>query len=146
MPRAIEASASGATRCGNDRAAALPDSENQVELVAVALRKVPSQAVPAGRSNTEDYSTSFNQRRRIMKLVNAIFALALAVLSTQAFAGQQFGRDSVYASASRMTGASSRAGAADRHGRDSVYALGKAVQGTPVQSAKVNVLKAYGRA
>lgn len=80
-----------------------------------------------------------------MKLANATIAIALAVLSTQAFAGQQLGRDSVYASTAR-TGSASPAGVADRHGRDSVYAMGNSVQGTPVQSVNADVLKRHGRA
>ena len=53
------------------------------------------------------------------------FALIATLIALPAFAGQQFGRDSVYADRTGTAPATSTAATANTLGRDSVYAFGK---------------------
>ena len=75
------------------------------------------------------------------------FAIAAALLgSTSAFAGQSFGRDSVYATPRASTGTPSKAvTATTRAGRGSVYAYDLPAP-TPKGQVKITVIFKSGRA
>ena len=62
------------------------------------------------------------------------FALIATLIALPAFAGQQFGRDSVYADHAGTAPATNTAATANILGRDSVYAFGKKTT-TPINVA-----------
>jgi hypothetical protein len=80
-----------------------------------------------------------------MKFVATVVFIAVSAMAAPAFAGQQNGRDSVYASAAAPAAMKSRHDIAvsPRFGRDSVYSTGRSVRGTPVVA---DVTERFGRA
>jgi hypothetical protein len=80
-----------------------------------------------------------------MKLLATVVFIAASAFAASAFAGQQHGRDSVYASAAAPAAKKYPDGiaASPRYGRDSVYSLGKPVRGTPVVA---DLTERFGRA
>ena len=77
--------------------------------------------------------------------MNAKLSIALlaTLIAFPAFAGQQFGRDSVYATHTAAKPAPANAAAPQRFGRDSVYATGSHLS-APVTVA--NTVHKFGRA
>jgi hypothetical protein len=80
-----------------------------------------------------------------MKFAATAVFFAASAMAASALAGQQNGRDSVYASAAAPAAMKSRHDIAvsPRFGRDSVYSTGRPVRGTPVVA---DVTQRFGRA
>ena len=80
-----------------------------------------------------------------MKFVGTVVFIAASAMAAPVFAGQQHGRDSVYANAAAPAAKKSLDDIAvsPRFGRDSVYSTGKSVRGTPVVA---EVTERFGRA
>jgi hypothetical protein len=80
-----------------------------------------------------------------MKFVATVVFIAVSAMAAPAFAGQQNGRDSVYAGTAAPAEKKSLDDIAvsPRFGRDSVYSTGKSVRGTPVVA---EVTERFGRA